>query len=207
MSEALSARSLLVCVTGASGSVYARRFLLAALDHFCPVNLVVSRHGAEVVEHELGVRIGVDTLSLGGFLGAADSRVNMYAPEDFQAPFASGSGTCDANVIIPCSMGTAGRIASGASTDLITRAADVALKEGKKLILVPRETPLSLVHLRNLTALAEAGAVILPACPGFYAAPRNIDDLVDFVVSRVLLRLGVSSPALQRWGAELAEAE
>lgn len=196
-----------MCVTGASGSIYARQLLLAAVDHFHPVNLVVSRHGAEVVEHELGVRIDVDALDLGGFLGPADSRVRLYAPEDMQAPFASGSGACDAMVVVPCSMGTAGRIASGASTDLITRAADVALKEGRRLILVPRETPLSLVHLRNLTALAEAGAVILPASPGFYGEPRTVADLVDFVVSRILLRLGVFSPALQRWGAEFTEAE
>jgi len=192
--------SLLVCITGASGSIYAQRFLTAALDHFSPVYLVISRRASQVIRHELGFAVDLDSLSLAGFLGENDRRVILFGPEDFSAPFASGSGACDATVVVPCSMGTTGRIASGASDDLITRAADVALKERKRLVLVPRETPLSLIHLRNLTALAEAGAVILPACPGFYFHPSTVEEMVDFVVARILNHVGIESAFVRRWG-------
>jgi 4-hydroxy-3-polyprenylbenzoate decarboxylase len=188
--------SLLVCITGGSGAIYAQRLILAALDHFAPVNLAVSARGAEVVERELGFRIDLQTLDLGGLLGPEETRVRLWHPDDMGAPFASGSNACDATVILPCSMGTAGRLASGTSDNLIIRAGDVALKEGKTLILVPRETPLNLIHLRNLTMLAEAGAVVMPACPGFYTRPATVLDLVDFMVARILLRLGAPQRAL-----------
>lgn len=188
--------SLLVCITGGSGAIYAQRLILAALDHFAPVNLVISARGAEVVERELGFHVDLETLDLGGLLGAEEARVRLWHPDDMGAPFASGSNACDATVIVPCSMGTAGRLASGTSDNLIIRAADVVLKEGKSLILVPRETPLNLIHLRNLTTLAEAGAIVMPACPGFYTRPANVLDLVDFMVARILLRLGVAEHAL-----------
>jgi len=192
--------SLLVCITGASGAIYGQRFVLAALDHFAPANLLISARGAEVIAHELGLHVDLERLDMGGMLGAEDSRVRLWHPDDMNAPFASGSGVCDATVIVPCSMGTAGRIASGTSDNLIVRAADVALKEGKTLILVPRETPLNLIHLRNLTALAEAGAVVMPACPGFYERPVAVLELVDFMVARILLRIGVRQENLRRWG-------
>jgi 4-hydroxy-3-polyprenylbenzoate decarboxylase len=192
--------SLLVCITGGSGAIYAQRLMLAALDHFAPVNLVLSARGAEVVERELGFHIDLETLDLGGLLGPEEARARIWHPDDMGAPFASGSTACDATVIVPCSMGTAGRIASGTSDSLIIRAADVALKEGKRLVLVPRETPLNLIHLRNLTALAEAGAIVMPACPGFYTRPANVLDLVDFMVARILLRLGVPQHGLAQHG-------
>jgi 4-hydroxy-3-polyprenylbenzoate decarboxylase len=192
--------SLLVCITGASGAIYGQRLVLAALDHFAPVNLVISARGAEVIAHELGFHVDLERLDPGGMLGAEDSKVRLWHPDDMNAPFASGSGVCDAAVIVPCSMGTAGRIASGTSDNLIVRAADVALKEGKTLILVPRETPLNLIHLRNLTTLAGAGAVVMPACPGFYERPTTVLELVDFMVARILLRLGVRQDGLRRWG-------
>jgi len=202
--------SLLVCITGASGAAYGRRFALAALEHFEPLHLVVSPRGAEVIAHELGFRVDLDRLDLGGLFGSDDARVRLWRPDDMNAPFASGSGACDATVIVPCSMGTVGRIASGTSDNLIVRAADVALKEGRRLILVPRETPLNLIHLRNLTGLAEAGAIVMPACPGFYDRPTTALELVDFMVMRILLRLGISQEGLRRWGdlaREWAEGE
>jgi 4-hydroxy-3-polyprenylbenzoate decarboxylase len=116
------------------------------------------------------------------------------------APPSSGSWRLDGTVVVPCSMSTAGAIASGATTNLVHRAAAVALKEGRRLVIVPRETPWSLVDLRNMTALAEAGAAILPACPGFYHKPAGIDDLVDFVVGKILDRLGIEHELFERWG-------
>jgi len=202
--------SLLVCITGGSGAIYAQRLILAALDHFAPVSLVVSARGAQVIERELGFRVDLEALDLGCLLGPEEARVRLWHPDDMGAPFASGSNACDATVIVPCSMGTAGRIASGTSDNLIIRAADVALKEGKTLIVVPRETPLNLIHLRNLTTLAEAGAIVMPACPGFYTRPATVAELVDFMVARILLRLGVAPGGLRRWGdlaREWAEGE
>ncbi|MHB9024932.1 MAG: UbiX family flavin prenyltransferase [Armatimonadota bacterium] len=176
---------ILLAVTGASGAIYARRVLQRLLESEASVGLTLSDLGLQVVAEELGS--ATDPIEL--ILGAPDARVHYYPHERFDNPFATGSQPWRAMLIVPCSMGTVGRIAAGVSTDLITRAADVALKEGRKLILVPRETPLSLIHLRNLTALAEAGARIVPPVPGFYSQPKTIDDLVDFVVDRILAQL------------------
>jgi 4-hydroxy-3-polyprenylbenzoate decarboxylase len=148
----------------------------------------------------MAAETGVEADQLAGGRGACSVRI--LEPNDMFTPPASGSYRHDGMVIAPCSMGTAGRIASGVSDDLITRAADVCLKERRPLILVARETPLSLIHLRNLTALTEAGATIMPACPAFYHGPATIEDLVDTVVVRVLRHLGLPCPGAREWQAD-----
>jgi len=188
-------------VTGASGAPYAERLLRALVAADCEVGLTASRSGIEVIATELYrdpslVREEV----LERFVGDSASHVTVYAEGDFKSPYASGSAKVDAYVICPCSMATVGTLASGAMQNLIHRAASVALKERRKLVLVPRETPLSSIHLRGLAALNEAGAVILFAAPGFYHAPETIDDLVDFLVARCLDQLGIENVLAKRWG-------
>lgn len=191
-------RSLVVAITGASGAVYGVRFLESISDNYDRVYLIVSENATPVIRTELGIDVnhGIDCRSL---LGRDCDNIQICSPHDLTAPPSSGSVPCDGMVIIPCSMGTAGRIASGISNDLTTRAADVCLKEGRKLILVVRETPLNLIHLRNLTQLAEAGATILPACPAFYTKPESIDDAVEFVVARVMQQLRLRHPHAPEW--------
>lgn len=188
-------RSLVVAITGASGSVYAVRFLESILEHYDRIYLTISENAATVMRTELGIG-SVDTEAL---LGKHYGKVGVCSPCDLTAPPASGSVASEGMVIIPCSMGTAGRIASGVSNDLTTRAADVCLKEGRKLILVVRETPLNLIHLRNLTTLAEAGATILPASPAFYTKPQSVEDMIQFVVARVMQQLGLKHPSAPEW--------
>jgi flavin prenyltransferase len=181
---------ILVAITGASGAAYAQRLL----DNLDPrqheIHVVLSNYAQVVLAKELpgGLRLpeGVKTHSL----------------KSMNAPFASGSNPLDAMVVIPCTMGTLGRIAHGFSEDVLLRAADVTLKEGKKLILVPRETPLSLVHVKNFELLLLAGATILPANPSFYHNPTTIEGVIDTVVARVLDHLGIPQNLLPRWGEE-----
>ena len=138
--------------------------------------------------------------TLARFLEHAGGAATLYHEQDWSSPYASGSAKVDAYVICPCSMGTLGTVASGAMSNLIHRAASVALKEGRRLVLVPRETPLSTIHLENMLRLAHAGAIVLPPAPGFYLKPQTIADLVDFVVARVLDHLGVAHDLVTRWG-------
>ncbi len=182
-------KKIIIAVTGASGTIYARRTLdaLAAAEGIGEIALIVSRNGHDVARHE---RVELTT---------ADPRVKVYSNDDMFAPPASGSSGYDAMVIVPCSMGSAGRIASGVSQDLIGRAADVMLKERRKLITVVRETPLGTIHLRNLTTLSECGAVVLPASPSFYSHPGTIEELCDTVVQRILMHLGIDLPRYV-WG-------
>ena len=188
-------------VTGASGAPYAERLLRALASAGCEVGLSASRSGIEVLATEL---YGDPSLPreevLERFVGPADGQVTVYAESDFKSPYASGSALVDAYVICPCSMSTVGTLASGAMQNLIHRAASVALKERRKLVLVPRETPLSSIHLRGLATLNEAGAIVLFAAPGFYHGPTSIDDLVDFVVARCLDQIGVAHTLSGRWG-------
>jgi 4-hydroxy-3-polyprenylbenzoate decarboxylase len=181
---------ILVAITGASGALYAQRLLdnLAAEQH--EIHVVLSKYAPAVIAEELpgGLRL--------------PSSARLHNLKSMSAPFASGSNAPEAMVIIPCSMGTLGRIAHGTSDDLLLRAADVVLKEKKKLILVPRETPLSLIHLKNLELLLLAGAAILPANPSFYTRPKTIEQVVDTVVARVLDHLGVPHTLAVRWGEE-----
>lgn len=178
---------LVVAVGGASGSVYAKRLLDAVvpLASTVEIGLVFTRSGEEVWKHEIG--------------DISPYPFKRYGLRDFRAPFASGSAGWDAMVVIPCSTGGLARIAHGISDDLVGRAADVMLKERRKLILVPRETPLSLIHLRNLTTVTEAGAVVIPAAPGFYHKPTKIEELVDFIVQRIVDQVGLDIQLAPRW--------
>jgi len=188
-------------VTGASGAPYAERLLRALVAADCEVGLSASRSGIEVIATELYRDPSITREEvLERFVGAAGSNVTVYGENDFKSPYASGSARVDGYVVCPCSMATVGTLASGAMQNLIHRAASVALKERRKLVLVPRETPLSSIHLRGLATLNEAGAVILFAAPGFYHAPETIDDLVDFLVARCLDQLGIENVLAKRWG-------
>jgi len=188
-------------VTGASGAPYAERLLRALVAADCEVGLSASRSGIEVIATELYGDPSIRREEvLERFVGDAGSNVTVYGDGDFKSPYASGSARVDGYVICPCSMATVGTLASGAMQNLIHRAASVALKERRKLVLVPRETPLSSIHLRGLATLNEAGAVILFAAPGFYHAPETIDDLVDFLVARCLDQLGIENALAKRWG-------
>jgi flavin prenyltransferase len=182
-------------ITGASGAPYAVRLLRALNDGGTAVRLIVSGYGLRLLEEEAGIA-GVEGLRA----ATGDwSRLELYDSLDRGATPASGSAPSRGMVVCPCSMGTLASIAAGTSRNLVERAADVALKERRPLVLVPRETPLSLVHLENMTRLTRAGATILPASPGFYHRPRSVDDLVDFVVARVLDHLGVEHALGRRW--------
>ncbi|MFH2114143.1 MAG: UbiX family flavin prenyltransferase [Spirochaetota bacterium] len=183
----------LVCVTGASGSVYGLRVASALIEAGHEVHAIFSPWGARVMLQETGEA----PESWSARLGLSADRV--YAPDNLAAPPSSGTFRLDGTVIVPCSMSTLGALASGAAANLVHRAGGVALKEGRPLILVPREAPLSLVDLRNMTALAEAGATILPASPGFYHKPTTVDQLVDFVAGKILDRLGLGHRLFEPW--------
>ena len=188
-------------ITGASGAPYARR-LLSALDAAgCDVGVAVSGPAVEVLATELygDARLSRDEV-IARFTDGASARVTVYEPNDWRSPYASGSAKVDAYVVCPCSMGTLGTIASGAMQNLVHRAASVALKEERKLILCPRETPLSAIHLENMLTLRRAGATILFLAPGFYNKAETVSDLVDFVVGRILDQLGVENSLVSRWG-------
>jgi 4-hydroxy-3-polyprenylbenzoate decarboxylase len=188
-------------ITGASGAPYAARLLEALVDAGCEVGVCISDAGFEVLATEL---YGEPSLSQPDVLERfiPGDGVAVYGKQDYSAPYASGSARVDGYVVCPCSMSTAASIAAGAMANLIHRAASVALKEERKLLLVPRETPLSTIHLENLLRLRRAGATIVFAAPGFYHAPVTIDDLVNFVVARCLDQLGIEQTIAQRWGQE-----
>lgn len=181
---------ILVAITGASGALYAQRLL----DNLNPtqheIHVVVSSYAQQVISEELP----------GGLRLPAGSKTHNV--KSMNAPFASGSNPPDAMVVIPCTMGTLGRIAHGYSEDVLLRAADVALKEKRKLILVPRETPLNLVHIKNFELLVQAGAILLPANPSFYTRPQTVEQVVDTVVARVLDHLGIPNELAPRWAEE-----
>ncbi len=191
---------MVVAVTGASGAPYAVRLLEALLAAGRTVWLVISSHGWRLLEVESDIR---DVSELREQLGASrwDTLVTIFDDGDRGATPASGSALSAGMVICPCSMGTLAAISSGASRSLVERAADVALKERRRLVLVPRETPLSAIHLENMLRVTRAGAIVLPATPGFYHRPTEIAQLVDFIVARVLDHLGVEHQLGQRWSA------
>jgi len=209
-----SFRPIVVGVTGASGAIYAVRLLEVLLAAGRDVHLSVSASGRDVLMHELGLQIDledfdIETLCLHGRTKSSSDKSDASMPRgklsyfrdnDFMAPAASGSFLTGGMVICPCSGTTLSAVASGAANNLIQRAAEVHIKERRKLILVPREAPLSLAHIDNMRRAAEAGAVILPASPGFYHGAKTVDDLVNFVVARICDQLGVEHDLMKRWG-------
>ncbi len=195
---------LIVGVTGASGAAYGVRLLQQLAAASRPVSLIVSSHGMRLLKTETSIQ-SIDDLRMKIGAAAWDEWITPFSNDDRGAAPASGSALSAGMVICPCSMGTLAAISIGASRSLIERAADVALKERRKLVLVPRETPLSAIHLQNMLRVTRAGAVVLPAAPGFYHQPREIGDLVDFVVARVLDQLGVQHKLGKRWDGEKAD--
>jgi len=188
-------------IAGASGAPYAARLLEALSAADCEIGVCASSAGVEVLATELyrNARLSRDE-TLARLLEPVGDAATLYDPNDWRSPYASGSAKVDAYVICPCSMGTLGTVASGAMQNLIHRAASVALKEGRRLVVMPRETPLSAIHLRNMLTLREAGATILFLAPGFYHGADSVDDLVDFVVARALDQLGLDNELAKRWG-------
>lgn len=181
---------IVVAISGASGVQYGVRLLKVLKEKDCDVHLVITDSARKIMGVETDL-MPEDVEMMADY---------AYSPYDFTAPIASGSHLFDAMVIIPCSMGTLAGVATGSSNTLITRAADVCLKERRRLILVPRETPLSLIQLKNMVSAAEAGAIVLPACPAFYSRPGTLEDLVDVLVGRVLDILGIEHDLYHRWG-------
>jgi 4-hydroxy-3-polyprenylbenzoate decarboxylase len=203
---------LTVAITGASGSIYAHRTLiqLAASGAVERINLIMSESARTVARVELGVDLGeADAARVNEWLGlpAASKLVRPHRLDNLAATPASGSHLQAGMIVVPCSMGTLGAIASGAGTNLIHRAADVTLKEGRKLVLVPRETPYSAIHLENMLRLAHAGARILPASPAFYHRPQTIEEMADHLVFRILDQFGIPHSQGTRWKGEEQKAE
>ena len=190
-------------ITGASGAPYAARLLEALAGVGCEIGLCASRAGIEVLATELygDARLSSDE-TLARLIEPVRGAVTLHDERDWHAPYASGSAKVDGYVICPCSMGTLGTIASGAMSNLIQRAASVALKEGRKLVLCPRETPLSTIHLENMLTVRRAGATVLFLAPGFYHGAQSMDDLVDFMVARALDQLGLENALIRRWGTD-----
>lgn len=198
-----SSKSIAIGITGASGAVYAIRTVAALLEQGCHVELVASDFGRRLLRDELGADGAIEQLDqyLATRYGNAIKRgiFTLHSNKDSGASIASGSYVCEGMAIVPCSMKTLAGVAHGSSRNLIERAADVMLKEKRRLVVVPRETPMSLPQLRNLVSCAEAGAVVLPAMPAFYQQPKTIDDLVDFMAGKVLSALGFEHDLYPPW--------
>lgn len=198
------ARMINLAMTGASGAQYGLRLLQCLVAQGCRVNVMVSKAARVVLATETDVHLPGSTAgalkALQEYTDASDGQLTVFGREDWFAPPASGSGEKAPLVICPCSTGTLSALATGASNNLIERAGDVALKERRPLILVPREAPYSEVHLDNMLKLTRMGAVIMPASPGFYHRPASVDDLVDFIVARLLDHLGLPQTLVPRWG-------
>ncbi|MFP6679204.1 MAG: flavin prenyltransferase UbiX [Dehalococcoidia bacterium] len=194
-----------VGVSGGSGAPYTKRVIEGLIDAGHDAKLVITDAGRRVFDIELGISLSGDptedtkTLTEKLDIGGAPGSLELFHQSNVASTIASGSYECAGMVVLPCSMGTLARIATGVSSNLLERAADVAIKERRPLILVPRETPLSLIHLRNMTSVTEAGAIVMPAMPGFYHHPKKVQDLVDIIAGRVLNGLGVDSRLLRRW--------
>jgi 4-hydroxy-3-polyprenylbenzoate decarboxylase len=196
-------RNIVIAITGASGAVYATRTMAALLERGSHVELVVSDYGRRLLRDELGDAASVDKLAeyLATTYGERirSGTYTLHSNKDLGAKIASGSQDCEAMVIVPCSMKTLAGVAHGLSRNLVERAADVMLKERRPLIIVPRETPMSLPQLRNMVLCAEAGAMMMPAMPAFYQMPKTLDDLADFMAGKILGALGITHELYPRW--------
>ena len=198
-------RTLAVAITGASGAVYATRTMAALLERNCHLEVVISDYGRRLLRDELGDKASVDRLR--EFLiekhgdAARAGTFTILSNKDLGATIASGSHDCEGMVIVPCSMKTLAGVAHGLSRNLIERAADVMLKERRRLVVVPRETPMSLPQLKNMVLCAEAGAMIMPAMPAFYQMPKTLDDLADFMAGKILSALGFDQTLYPKWTA------
>jgi 4-hydroxy-3-polyprenylbenzoate decarboxylase len=203
MSTDVNRRSITVAITGASGALYATRTMAALLERGCHLELVISDYGRRLLRDELGDAASVDKLSdylvsrYGG--GVRTGTTTLYSNKDLGAKIASGSQDCQGMVVVPCSMKTLAGIAHGLSRNLVERAADVMLKERRPLIIVPRETPMSLPQLKNMVLCAEAGAMVMPAMPAFYQMPQTLDDLADFMAGKILSALGFEHELYPAW--------
>ncbi len=197
-------KNIVVAICGASGSIYGLRLVEELLKADCRVTLLITDAGRQVLHYETGLDWPTDVEVSRDLMRDhfASDQLRHYANNDLFAPVASGTSAPDALVIVPCSMGTLGRIAGGAASNLIERVADVVLKERRELLIVPRETPLSRIHLRNLLTLSECGAQIIPAMPAFYRQPQTIDDLINFVVGKILDSLRINHTLFVPWGEE-----
>lgn len=195
---------ILIAVTGASGSAYALRLGQALIAAGVGADFIFSKAALLVLATEtqltLPAKPQAQARELQKYFGCGEDDIRIYGREDWMAPWASGSGQPGPVVICPCSTGTLSAVATGASNNLTERAADVALKERRKLILVPRETPFSEIHLTNMLTLTRMGATVMPACPGFYHDPKSINDLIDFIVARILNQLGIDHKLMPLWG-------
>ena len=204
-------RTVALALTGASGMPYGVRLLECLVASGTRVWLIYSQVAQIVARQELDLKLPAQPREAQRFFaerfGAHAGQLEVFGREDWFAPLASGSNPADAMAICPCSMGTLAAISAGLANSLIERAADVMLKESRRLVLVPRETPFSAIHLENMLRLQRAGAVILPANPGFYHRPQSVNDVVDFVVARVLDQLGIDNDLMQRWGTAPLEGD
>lgn len=199
-------QTVAVAFTGASGMPYGVRLVECLVKAGADVWLIYSQAAQIVAKQEMDLVLPAQPREaqrmFAEMFGAKENQLRVFGRDDWNAPLASGSNPPDAYVICPCTMGTLAEVAAGMARDLVTRGADVTLKEGRKLILVPRETPFSAIHLENMLKLTRAGAVILPPNPGFYHHPQDVQGVVDFVVARILDQLGVPHALMPRWGAE-----
>lgn len=193
-------KRLIVGITGASAGVYGVRLLQVLTEQQdIEIHLTISSSGARALSEELQLEVDLDNFKLESLIGVSSPRVIYHHESDIAAPIASGSFRTEGMVVVPCSMGSVASIAGGMSRNLIQRAADVCIKENRKLVIVPRETPLSPIHLENMLKLSRLGVCVLPAMPGFYHYPKDVDDLLNFVVTKILDQFGIDAKLIQRW--------
>ena len=193
-------KRLIVGITGASAGVYGVRLLQVLTEQQdIEIHLTISSSGARALAEELQLEVDLDNFKLESLIGVSSPRVIYHHESDIAAPIASGSFRTEGMVVVPCSMGSVASIAGGMSRNLIQRAADVCIKENRKLVIVPRETPLSPIHLENMLKLSRLGVCVLPAMPGFYHYPKDVDDLLNFVVTKILDQFGIDTGLIQRW--------
>ena len=193
-------KRLIVGITGASAGIYGVRLLEVLTQHEdIEVHLTISSSGARALSEELQIEIDLDNFKLESLIGVPSPRVIYHHESDIGASIASGSFRTEGMIVVPCSMGSIASIAAGISRNLIQRAADVCIKENRKLVLVPRETPLSSIHLENMLKLSRMGVCVLPAMPGLYHFPKTVDDMFNFVVTKILDQFGIDTKLIQRW--------